>query len=235
MYFLTKEFPEYYRYHGRKISKKISNSNLNLLYEFFNHYSLDDNIISYHKNNILKKKKIIELNNSEALNIEIGFGDGEHLIKKAISKPHEMFIGVEVYINGIVKVLKSIIENEIKNIRLCNVNGMFLVKALPHSSVDNLFLINPDPWVKKRHHKRRIISLENLKFFNRIMKTKNSIYITTDSQKYFNDIKEILANNEDLLGHFSQRALTKKDILYDVSRYQRKAIKNGGKIYQLTI
>ena len=67
------------------------------------------------------------------------------------------------------------------------------------------------------------------------MKTKNSIYITTDSQKYFNDIKEILANNEDLLGHFSQRALTKKDILYDVSRYQRKAIKNGGKIYQLTI
>lgn len=235
MYFLSKEFPEYYRYHGRKISKKISNSNLNLLYEFYNHYSLDDNIISYHKNNILNKKKIIELNNSEVLNIEIGFGDGEHLIKKAVSKPHEMFIGVEVYINGIVKVLKSIIENEIKNIRLCNVNGMFLVKALPHSSVDNLFLINPDPWVKKRHHKRRIISLENLKFFNRIMKTKNSIYITTDSESYLNDTKYLLDKHKSSLGDYRISVLSKNDQLFGISRYQRKAIEKGRKIYLLKI
>ena len=235
MYFLSKEFPEYYRYHGRKISKKLSKANINLLYEFYNQYSLDDKIISHHNNNTINKEKIIELYNLKVLNIEIGFGDGEHLLKKAASKPDQMFIGVEVYINGIVKVLKSIIKNKIKNIKLCNLNGMFLVNVLPHSSVDNLFLINPDPWNKKRHHKRRIISLENLKVFNRIMKTRNSIYITTDSQKYFNEIRKILTNNEDLLGDFSHGVLTNKDTLYDVSRYQRKAIKNGGKIYQLTI
>ena len=231
MYFLSKEFPEFYRYHGRKISKKLSKANINLLYKFYNQYSLDDKIISHHKNNTINKEKIIELNNIKVLNIEIGFGDGEHLLEKALSKPDQMFIGVEVYINGIVKVLKSIIKNK----KLCNVNGMFLVNSLPHSSVDNLFLINPDPWIKKRHHKRRIISLENLKVFNRIMKTKKSIYITTDSQRYYNEIRKILINNEDLLGDFNHRVLTNTDTLYDVSRYQRKAIKSGGKIYQLTI
>ena len=235
MYFLNKEFPEYYRYHGRKISKKLSKANINLLYEFYNQYSLDDKIISHYKNNTINKEKIIELNNTKVLNIEIGFGDGEHLLEKAVSKPDQMFIGVEVYIKGIVKVLNSIIKNKIKNIKLSNVNGMFLVNSLPHSSVDNLFLINPDPWIKKRHHKRRIISLENLKVFNRIMKTKKSIYITTDSQRYYNEIRKILINNEDLLGDFNHRVLTNTDTLYDVSRYQRKAIKSGGKIYQLTI
>ena len=104
---LKNEYPEYFHYHGRKISKKISKANLNILNKFYYKYFIDEEIIYFHKKKIQTKKYSIFKNYSRKINLEIGFGDGEFLIKNAISNPKEIFIGVEVYLNGIVKVLKK--------------------------------------------------------------------------------------------------------------------------------
>ncbi len=234
---LTKEInvQKYYRYQGRKTSKKISKSNLNLLKNFYEDYSYDREIIEFFESNDKSKRFNWNTNNYTKVNIEIGFGDGEFLLKNAINNPHELFIGIEFYKNGIIKILKKILEQQINNIKLCNLNAEYFLKALPTNSVDNLLIINPDPWPKKRHHKRRLISFENIKVFRRIIKSKDSIYITTDSTIYTDYIESIFINNVKLLGDYKIITLSHYDHLYAVSRYQRKAIKSGRKIYQITI
>ncbi len=226
---------KYYRYQGRKISKTITQTNLNLLQNFYSLYSYDKEIIQYLESNRNNKKFIIKNTKFNKINIEVGFGDGEYLLKNAINNPQELFIGVEFYKNGIAKVLKNILDFKISNLKLSNINGMYLLSALPNHSVDSLLIINPDPWHKKKHQKRRLISFENLKVFQRIIKSTNSIFITTDSSSYLGHIEKIFKNNREELGDIDIITLSEKDKLYGISRYQRKAIENGKKIYQITI
>ena len=102
MFSLKNKYHDYYAYKGRKVSKKISLSKKDLLEKTYNDFSYDSLIIEYHKSEMLSDK-IIFPENYKKINLEIGFGNGEFLIKNAISKPEELFIGVEVYLNGIEK------------------------------------------------------------------------------------------------------------------------------------
>ena len=197
-------------------------------------YSFDQEIIECLNNDKINRKIDIP-DRYDITNIEIGFGNGEFLIKNAISRPNELFIGVEVYLNGIAKVLESILDFGLKNIMLSNLNSFYFLVATPHRSIDKIFLINPDPWVKKRHHKRRLMSYKILSLLNKIIKSKNSIYMTTDSSDYLRDTVSLLNEHKNSLGTFSSSTLNKNDELYGISKYQRKAIENGGKIYLLTL
>ena len=84
---LTKEInvQKYYRYQGRKTSKKISKANLNLLKNFYEDYSYDREIIEFFESNDKSKRFNWNTNNYTKVNIEIGFGDGEFLLKNAIN------------------------------------------------------------------------------------------------------------------------------------------------------
>ncbi len=230
---LKSEYSKYYTYKGRKISKKISLSKKNLIDKIYHIYTIDEFIIRYHNKNYLNQKIVLP-KKFNRVNIEIGFGDGEFLIKNAIAYPKELFIGIEVYLNGIAKVLQTISELKLKNIILSNLNSIYFLEAMTLRSVDKIFIINPDPWKKKRHHKRRLISFEVMELLTKLIKSKNSIYITTDSESYFNDMNNLIIENRDSLGSHNVKILSENDELYGISRYQRKAIEKGEKIYQLT-
>tara|TARA_Y100000816_G_scaffold140421_1_gene99454 strand:- start:1790 stop:2494 length:705 start_codon:yes stop_codon:yes gene_type:complete len=227
------KYPHYYSYKGRKISKKLSLSKRDLINKFYDKFSLDQLIVQYHNSKYLKKK-IHFSKKFNKINIEIGFGDGEFLIKNAISKPDELFFGVEVYVNGVASVLSRILDYGIKNIVLSNLNSYYFLKSIPNDTIDNIFIINPDPWIKKRHHKRRLMTCKVLDLLSKIIKSKQSIYMTTDSESYLNDTQDLLRNYNNFFSDFSVRILSNNDELYGISRYQRKAIEKGGKIYLLT-
>ena len=231
---MKNKYPKYYSFQGRKISKKISLSKRNLINQFYNDFSFDQDVIECLNNDKINKKVDMPDRYDKA-NIEIGFGNGEFLIKNAISRPNELFIGVEVYLNGIAKVLESILDFGLKNIILSNLNSFYFLEAMPDKSIDKIFIINPDPWVKKRHHKRRLMSYEILSLLNEIIKSKNSIYMTTDSSSYLRDTVSLLSEHKDSFGTFSLSKLKKNEELYGISKYQRKAIEKGGKIYMLTL
>ncbi len=232
MSILRSQYPQFYRYYGRKISKKLSTDNLTLLNKYYNEYSLDEEII---KNYLTDRSLKLKKDRFKKINIELGFGNGEFLIKNALSKPKELFIGCEVYVNGVAKVLKQILLLKIDNIKLCNLNCIYFLNILSPSSVDKIFIINPDPWIKKRHHKRRIISLKNIKLFNKIVKKTKSTYVTTDSQSYVRDVEDLFRNHASELGDLELSILSNKDKLYGISRYQKKAIEKGDQIYLLTL
>ena len=194
--------PKYYSYQGRKISKRISLVKYNLINKIYNQYSFDEQIIQYHDNTSLCNK-IVFPKNFESVNIEIGFGNGEFLIRNAVSKPKELFIGVEVYLNGIANVLSVISKQKIENIVLSNLNSFYFLKAIPHKSVDKIYIINPDPWLKKRHNKRRLMSYETTKLLTKIIKPKKLIYMTTDSREYLEDIENMLNNHLEFNRNYS--------------------------------
>ncbi len=232
MFPLKNKYPEYFTYQGRKISKHISLKKKLLLNKFYKDVSLDENIIKYLNSNKINKKISIP-NNFKKINIEIGFGNGEFLIKNAICKPDELFIGVEVYLNGIAKVLETILNLKLKNIILSNLNCFYFLKAIPYKSVDKIFIINPDPWNKKKHIKRRLMSLKTIKLLVKVIKSEKSIFMTTDSKSYFDYTENLISEHKEFIGNHDLSILSKNDELYGISRYQRKAIEKGGKIYLL--
>ncbi len=113
--------------------------------------------------------------------LEIGFGHGERLLELFQSNPDIAYIGAEPFINGMANLLKNIPTSQpTKNIRVLMDDGMIIAKSITPNSLDKIFILNPDPWHKKRHHKRRIINQTNLDIFATILKPKGQLIMTSD-------------------------------------------------------
>lgn len=111
---------------------------------------------------------------------EIGFGDGGHLAQMMAQKPEDGFIGAEPFRNGIANFLKKIKDGPLERIRIWTEDAMLLADALGESSLDEIYILNPDPWPKRRHEKRRIVRPENLDRLARILKPGGNLIMTTD-------------------------------------------------------
>ena len=116
--------------------------------------------------------------------LEIGFGGGEHLALQAERNPEAGFIGCEVFDNGIVKLLARIQAGRLENIRIFADDARLLLAALLPASIDRVFILFPDPWPKRRHHKRRIISRETLDSLAEIMTDNGELRLATDDAGY---------------------------------------------------
>src|SRR5690606_4961133 len=93
--------------------------------------------------------------------LEIGFGSGEPLAALMERHPDFGFFGAEPFINGMSAFLKSIKDTQHYHVRVLMDDAMFLVRSLSDKSLDGIYILNPDPWPKKRHHKRRIVQKKN--------------------------------------------------------------------------
>ncbi|MFN7113550.1 MAG: tRNA (guanosine(46)-N7)-methyltransferase TrmB [Alphaproteobacteria bacterium] len=112
--------------------------------------------------------------------IEIGFGHGEHLAWHAQNNPDVGFIGCEPFINGIAAMCLHIREHHLKNVRIWPDDARLLLSRLPAQSLDRLFIINADPWPKKRHHKRRFIQTDMLDRLHRLLRPGAEFRMATD-------------------------------------------------------
>lgn len=92
--------------------------------------------------------------------LEIGFGAGEHLAWQAARRPDVGFIGCEPFMNGVAALLSRIAEDNLANVRIFPDDARLLLARLGAGRVARLAMLFPDPWPKKRHHKRRIVSPE---------------------------------------------------------------------------
>jgi tRNA (guanine-N7-)-methyltransferase len=114
--------------------------------------------------------------------VEIGFGGGEHLADQAVRHPGIGLIGCEIFENGIAKLLARIKRSCIENIRIFTGDGRVLIAALPPASLDRVFILFPDPWPKRRHEGRRIVSRELLDALARVMTDGAELRLATDDR-----------------------------------------------------
>lgn len=169
-----------------------------------------------------------EMQGYSKLALEIGFGGGEHLIGQAVHNPDTLFIGVEPYINGVAKALAAIDEKKLANIRLNTNDARLLVKALPDTCLESVFILFPDPWPKERHKKRRLVNQETLKLIARTHKPGGRLLIASDHVDYCVWILEQLHASP----HYTWTAREQADWLtppkdWTQTKYQRKTTAQG--------
>ncbi|MEQ1890178.1 MAG: tRNA (guanosine(46)-N7)-methyltransferase TrmB [Alphaproteobacteria bacterium] len=116
--------------------------------------------------------------------LEIGFGDGGHLAWAAAANPEVGFIGCEPYVNGVAHLLEVLSEQGLRNIRIHAGDARDILAALPVNSITQVFILFPDPWPRKRHHKRRFICPANLDALARIMQPDAELHFASDSPGY---------------------------------------------------
>jgi tRNA (guanine-N7-)-methyltransferase len=118
------------------------------------------------------------------INLEIGFGGGEHLLHEARSSPATGFIGIEPFQNGLAKAATIIEREDIRNVRLFDRDAAILLDWLPAGSLSRIDLLYPDPWPKMRHWKRRFVTPQNLARIGRCLKPGGLFRFASDVDAY---------------------------------------------------
>lgn len=124
---------------------------------------------------------------------EIGFGDGEALIALAQRFPEQDFIGIEVHRPGVGHLLMRVQKLGLKNVRVINHDAVDVFEnMLNPASLDRVNIYFPDPWPKKRHHKRRIIQMPFLELVASRLKPAGLLHLATDWKPYAEHMLETL-------------------------------------------
>jgi len=125
--------------------------------------------------------------------VEIGFGNGEHLAALAASHPERDHIGIEVHRPGVGRLLLAIEERGLTNLRIVSHDAVQVFEEqIPRHSLDEVLILFPDPWPKKRHHKRRLIQAPFVALLAQHLKPGGLVRLATDWQPYAVQMLEVL-------------------------------------------
>ncbi|MDC8805144.1 tRNA (guanosine(46)-N7)-methyltransferase TrmB [Halomonas pacifica] len=126
--------------------------------------------------------------------VEIGFGMGASLIEQAETHPDTDFIGIEVHAPGVGKLLDEADKRGLTNLRVFREDAVrVLDECFPADSIDTLQLFFPDPWPKKKHHKRRIVQPAFVELIRRRLKVGGTLHMATDWENYAEHMAEVMA------------------------------------------
>ena len=116
--------------------------------------------------------------------LEIGFGGGEHLCQVAADNPSIGCLGCEPFVNGVAKLVAQVDRLGLSNVRIHQGDARDVLEALPDQTLGRVMLLFPDPWPKKRHHKRRFVNDETLAQIARVLKPGAEFRVATDIPDY---------------------------------------------------
>ncbi len=126
--------------------------------------------------------------------LEIGFGMGDALLAMAQAHPENDYLGIEVYRPGIGSLLNRLVEHRIGNVRIvCDDAVEVLERRIAPRSLDGVYLFFPDPWPKKRHHKRRIVQPGFIRLLASRLKPGGLLHMATDWEDYALHMAEVMA------------------------------------------
>ena len=126
--------------------------------------------------------------------LEIGFGMGETTARIAASHPQNDYLGIEVHTPGVGGLLKRVEELVLGNVRVIQHDAVDIIESMiPAASLDGVHVFFPDPWPKKRHHKRRLIQPPFVTLLASRMKPGGYLHIATDWEDYARQILEVLS------------------------------------------
>ncbi len=179
----------------------------------------------------LDLKKLFSRADSKKI-LEIGFGMGDATAKIAQTLPDCDFVAVEVHTPGVGSLLKLIHEADITNIRIVQHDVVeVLHNMLADDSLDGVHIFFPDPWHKKRHHKRRLIQAEFVNLLCAKLKVGAYIHVATDWQEYAEWVLDVL-NAESQLQNIA-KDYAEKPAYRPLTKFENRGIQLGHGVWDL--
>ena len=173
----------------------------------------------------LSKEEIFETN--RPLEIDLGCGDGSFLVAMASHYQERNFLGVERLLGRVRKVIRKAEKNSLLNLKVLRLELSYTIEwLLPDHCANRMHLLFPDPWPKKKHHKRRMVNKSFCESLVRILKEDGEFLFKTDHPDYFED-SMLALENFDLLEQLSWNT----DDFYPITDFERIWTKEGKKIY----
>ncbi|HEX5339707.1 MAG TPA: tRNA (guanosine(46)-N7)-methyltransferase TrmB [Gammaproteobacteria bacterium] len=166
--------------------------------------------------------------------LEIGFGNGDTLLELAQLHPDRDFIGIEVHRPGIGRLLNALAHAALDNVRVVCVDAVqILDRCVPDASLDAVLLYFPDPWPKKRHHKRRIVQPEFATLVAHKLKPGGSFQLATDWPDYAEHMLEVLSACPDFSNLAGSGAYVARPAERPLTRFERRGLKRGHPVHDL--
>jgi len=183
------------------------------------------------ENKLTNFSDLFKTKNSELI-LEIGFGMGTSTAEIAKSNLNKNYIAIEVHSPGVGNLLKLIQESDIRNLKIIQHDAVEVLNVMiKNDSLDGIHIFFPDPWPKKRHHKRRLIQSNLLKLIAQKIKKSGYLHIATDWEDYALWIIDLL-DKEELLQKTSDDFFKKPDYR-PLTKYENRGIKLGYRVWDM--
>lgn len=131
-----------------------------------------------------------------SLHVDVGSGKGRFILARAASHPDVNFLGIERLLLRIRKTAKKASRAGLTNVRLLRIEASYAIQfLLPPSSVSTFYIFFPDPWPKRRHHKRRLFKPEFLNSLCRTLEPEGTVHVATDHGGYMDEIEALFADD----------------------------------------
>jgi tRNA (guanine-N7-)-methyltransferase len=166
------------------------------------------------------------------LDVDLGCGNGDLICELARRRPERNFLGIDKLAGRVAKSCRK--TSMLDNVRILNVENSYAVRyLLPESSVENFYLLFPDPWPKRRHHRRRILTRDFLDSIHRALETNGTIYLATDDLVYFQHMQRIASSTKKL--ECMMHSSFADDVDLPVTKFERRFREQGAPIYRLAL
>ena len=166
--------------------------------------------------------------------LEIGFGMGDSLVAMADQNPQDRYLGIEVHRPGVGKLLSEVDKRGIKNLKVFAEDAVqVLEEAIPEESIDLLQIFFPDPWHKKRHHKRRLIQPDFVELLVSRLSAAGHLHLATDWQPYAEHMMEVLSANALLLNTAGQNNYIVRPESRPETKFERRGHRLGHGVWDL--
>ncbi|MBT8115691.1 MAG: tRNA (guanosine(46)-N7)-methyltransferase TrmB [Arenicella sp.] len=164
--------------------------------------------------------------------VEIGFGNGLSLVEMAQQQPEQNFLGIEVHKPGVGSLLVQVKKHGLENIRVSQSDAVEVFETqIADECLDRIQIFFPDPWHKKRHHKRRLIQPDFVSLMVKKLKPGGVLHVATDWENYAEHILQVLTKNVNLLNTATNYA--KKPEYRSKTKYESRGENLGHGVWDL--
>jgi tRNA (guanine-N7-)-methyltransferase len=165
---------------------------------------------------------------------EIGFGNGESLAQMAFEKPEIDFIGIEVHQPGVGHLLMQLKERGLANVRVYCADAIeVLTRNIADASLAGINLFFPDPWPKKRHHKRRLVNSDFIRLAARKLEKGGFFHAATDWEDYAQHMLSVLENCSEMENSEEGRSFSSRPSYRPLTKFESRGQQMGHGVWDL--
>lgn len=166
--------------------------------------------------------------------LEIGFGNGEILAHLAVQNPAADFVGIEVHRPGVGHLLLKLEQRGLTNVRVIQEDAVeVLHRQLPDASLDRILILFPDPWPKKRHHKRRLVQPAFTELLAKKLKSGGKVQMATDWEAYADYMLEVMEDNNSFRNLEGSGSFAHRPTALPVTKFEDRGKRLGHKVWYL--